>query len=623
MPLTKFDLSPDGPLSQLYQKLLWRERMKQGNLSKWVDIPNCENLLFFSQLVNELLFDYSIPSNRVSTLNSHYLCVDAINAISGIELHGVPEGTLKPIMEELYTALKKDVVFTLAAENPLNYFVKYDNSRYRRCNKVSELNYEELKKIAYAISTRYFSDNWYYESLKNNITNIVRNNQESDQQNLFRLTKSILTELINFGYSQKYIFFIMNRLFWNPREEISSSAYIDLFFKNFSLEKQEYTVVFVVNKAKVKALVKFVKDMPLVETVEQKIGSHIEKQFLRKRNDEAFLIFEEEAFDPFQAVEFERNMLEYIASFYKLCDHRFRYNIAEAKCGVYSKDEFFRIEHEVSAVSHTKMPSDRQIAESMDAAMDALKSVVSKKLYQDYSSLMNSSLFHAQALDSRFEKNQLLDFWAIFEAVLDISNKHTSDRILQVCSYLVPILKRKYIYSLFLQLANDIKNFSETDYKKIIGTASEEAEIVEKTCEFVLLDQKAIERTNFLSSCNEFPLLKERVEYYSHMLSTPASVYEFVEKHAERVRWQIMRIYRNRNLIVHNGDSMPYLGLLIENLHSYVDDFLSYSIHTISKGHDINSMCQELFSKECEWVAEFSGKKEPIDSDMISKMLAL
>ena len=81
--------------------------MKQGNLEKWTDIGKCQNLLFFSQLVGELLFDYSIPSNRISTLNSHYLCLDAISAISGIEDSGVPEGTLKPIMEELYAELKK------------------------------------------------------------------------------------------------------------------------------------------------------------------------------------------------------------------------------------------------------------------------------------------------------------------------------------------------------------------------------------------------------------------------------------------------------------------------------------------------------------------------------------
>lgn len=32
-----------------------------------------------------------------------------------------------------------------------------------------------------------------------------------------------------------------------------------------------------------------------------------------------------------------------------------------------------------------------------------------------------------------------------------------------------------------------------------------------------------------------------------------------------------MRIYRNRNMIVHNGSSMPYIDIIIENLHYYVD----------------------------------------------------
>ena len=47
--------------------------MKKGNLERWKNIDGCINLLLFSQLVNELLFDYSIPSNRVSTLNMNNL----------------------------------------------------------------------------------------------------------------------------------------------------------------------------------------------------------------------------------------------------------------------------------------------------------------------------------------------------------------------------------------------------------------------------------------------------------------------------------------------------------------------------------------------------------------------
>ena len=84
-----------------------------------------------------------------------------------------------------------------------------------------------------------------------------------------------------------------------------------------------------------------------------------------------------------------------------------------------------------------------------------------------------------------------------------------------------------------------------------------------------------------------------------------------------------MRIYRNRNLIIHNGDSMPYLALLVENLHSYVDDFLSYVIQGLSTGPDINSLCQELFAKECDWVADFSNRKAVMTADVVTKMLSI
>ena len=73
------------------------------------------------------------------------------------------------------------------------------------------------------------------------------------------------------------------------------------------------------------------------------------------------------------------------------------------------------------------------------------------------------------------------------------------------------------------------------------------------------------------------------------------------------------------NLIVYG----TIIALLVENLHSYVDDFLSYVIHGLSTGHDINSLCQELFAKECDWVADFSNRKAVMTADVVTKMLSI
>lgn len=45
--------------------------MKQGDLSQWNNIEACKNLLFFAQLVNELLFDYSIM-NAVKAIHDYF-----------------------------------------------------------------------------------------------------------------------------------------------------------------------------------------------------------------------------------------------------------------------------------------------------------------------------------------------------------------------------------------------------------------------------------------------------------------------------------------------------------------------------------------------------------------------
>ena len=55
-------------------------------------------------------------------------------------------------------------------------------------------------------------------------------------------------------------------------------------------------------------------------------------------------------------------------------------------------------------------------------------------------------------------------------------------------------------------------------------------------------------------------LIEDRLDI---VLCDGLAAYSFAEKHSDRVRWQIMRIYRNRNLIIHNADSMPYLMIFL------------------------------------------------------------
>jgi hypothetical protein len=598
--------------------------MKRGNIENWSDVSGCRNLLFFAQLINELLFDYSIPSNRISTLNSHYLCRDAMTTIETIEENGVPEGTLKPIMEELYRSLSKDITFSTRNENPLKYFLKLQsNGSYSPTQRPEDLNFEDSKKVIHALYQRYFETGWYTKALVEDVKKWVLSNKEEDLQNLFRQVKAWLTQLINGGYSAKYISYQTHRMFFPKHRNVDDINKIEEFLNLFDFRKSKYQVVFVVNKQHQQFL-KTIDDLELLDSLEAKGTSHYETKFLSKKPKERFVVFEREACDPFTAVDFSRRMISDNVSIYRLFDHNYRFDTSDLKCGVYDEEGFFyHVDEETSAVQRTKTPNKERIEEKISDVGEAINAAVRRHNVSEFFSLMNAVRAHSLSLDSDSEQNQLLDLWSIFETILDISNKHTSDRIQQVCTYLVPILKRKYVYSLFSQLANDIRNYSDDSYTNIVQGANGEFEAIKKLCEFVLLDSRKSERDTFLSACTDFPLLKERIEYYHAQLETPRKIYEFADKHSERVKWQVMRIYRNRNLIIHNGEAAPYLKLLVENLHSYVDDFLDYVIQIMSKGYNHTTMCQELFVKECEWREHFENRKAVLTPELIEEMLML
>jgi len=596
--------------------------MKRGDIGRWTNVENCRNLLFFAQLINELLFDYSIPSNRISTLNSHYLCWDAISTIKTIEKNGVPEGTLKPIIEELYRSLSKDITFSSRGEDPLKYFLKAQpNGEYKPTQNTDALTFDDSKKIVYSLYQKYFESGWYKKSLKTDIRKLVVENKEEDLLNLFRQTKSWLTQLVNDGYSAKFISIQANKHFYPRINTIDNPEIIDDFLGIFNGQEQKYQVVFRVNKQH-QRFIKTLDGVELLETLQAKGASSFEAEFLRKKNHDKFIILERKGLDPFSAAESGRHLLLDNAAIYRLYDHNYKFNKSELKCGVYNEqDYFFSISEEASAVQRAKTPRKEMFQEKLGNIETAVLESIKRKNVTEFLSLMNAIRAHSLSLDSDSEQNQLLDLWSIFETILDISNKHTSDRILQVCTYLVPILKRKYFYSLFSQLAYDIKNYSEQSYLSIVNGATDEFNEIRKLCEFILLDTRKAERDTFLISCSDFPLLKERIEYYHQQLSSPLNIYGFAAKHSERVRWQVMRIYRNRNLIIHNGKASPYLKLLVENLHSYVDDFLEHVIQNMTKGYDLTTMCQELFVQECDWRNHFENRKAVLTSELIEEML--
>ena len=222
------------------------------------------------------------------------------------------------------------------------------------------------------------------------------------------------------------------------------------------------------------------------------------------------------------------------------------------------------------------------------------------------SSFFRAIMLHAEALESKDVSNQLLNLWTAVEVLIETKRDNT-DRINAICLVLCSVLNRSYLYSQINQLVCDIE--SNTDIKidnlfALSGNAMFDKDInkVEKLALILSLDIYSKELDSLTISLEENPLLKYRVESFSkYTLKDSKSIYEYIKRHERRVRWHIMRIYRNRNMIVHDGQYMPYRDTIIENLHFYLDTLMDTIVEYYHIGLlDHESIYRNIMLEETE-----------------------
>ena len=123
-----------------------------------------------------------------------------------------------------------------------------------------------------------------------------------------------------------------------------------------------------------------------------------------------------------------------------------------------------------------------------------------------------------------------------------------------------------------VQLHKDILAVLGEVGDKFISNVSGDEQIIWKLAKVLSVSAYQKDYDILYELLEEYPLLQYRMENFSKKIFADSkSVYEELIRHKQKIRWQIMRIYRNRNMIVHNGEHMPYLDIILGNLHYYID----------------------------------------------------
>ena len=258
--------------------------MKAYSFENWVIDSKTTPFLFFIQSVEEMLFPYGHDSYKVPTLNFHFLCIEILQTIDKIENDVIDKGNMRPLFEELSAMLINDKVAEKLYGTDFYrlFYNKNDKGEYSRdCSNLnkdpgSEVSLKVIQKTLQFLVNDMTIDDKYLQTLKNEIESILNTTafEIGEAQRLSGLSRLLLTELINRGYSQEYIYSKVKERYYSDLYKIEDvSIEIDYFWNMFSFEEHKYSVTLPVKKADVKKLLNHFRGVTISDNIDKLFGN--------------------------------------------------------------------------------------------------------------------------------------------------------------------------------------------------------------------------------------------------------------------------------------------------------------------------------------------------------------
>lgn len=585
--------------------------MRFRNLGKWDDPENSSGLVFFAQMLEEMLFDFSLDTYKSSVMHTGTLCYEAVQTIEEIELGNIKSPNLGHVCLELCSSFEKDSV--AQALSPLSTeaifpSLKNPKASLKDIRTVLELLSFHLSSIKYRKKNE--------ELLREQIVG------PQTISEIRRLTRSYITTLISIGFDSKHIHSLALEFFYFGPNRISGPQCIDDFFNLFPIEKQKFDVVYRVDKI-----------FEIIAESTDPLGIQISKKFpdgfdplaskwlYAKGETVLFAIaLNRPAYDLRSASISVENSLKLCATLLTLFHHK--------------ETPSWRPKCVVRTVATNDCTKVSPQINSMHKCADLLPSAASNRLKQlindfsleknSFAKFTRSAQLHSMALSSNADENQILNLWIALESLIPSESKSDDvSNIEHIVDSLIPFLNIGYIDNLTNNLVKDLLRWNGAATRKALRTAGGR-KFTDKLVRLLVLPELATELAALEQLFGTFHLLRDRVQHFKSILATPASVTAVLDAHCIRLKWQIRRIYRTRNIIVHSGKTPNYTQSLIEHTHDFLDIVLSSLVKLASNPKSVRSVSQGFKYVELMYAAYYkslSRKGQLFDSTNINELI--
>lgn len=576
--------------------------MRFRSVKRWNIKPELAGLLFFAQRMEELLWDFTLDTHKPMALNAPYLCKEAISLLEDIEAELIEPANLKPVLEELIWSVQHDPVAKSLLDLPIDHYV---------------LTYEGVKiaeqKLRFDVLAQTLQPFRYLHQAFDQVSAQVK---AIEKKKLDSSIRTMVTTLINMGVSKQSLYKRSNDFFFGAEgQQIDDPNQINEFLKTIYPYSHEYQVYFIVSQ-----LIETVKDslkpfrIKLIDKLPDELTAIAERNSFAKSDNESYVeVGTFNGLDVISAQEKAASRLDNLSDLFTLFYHQ------------------KKISWRPQAIVKQCCLDGPVFVTLTKGAMEKPFDLPAEKASKELNRLLRNSATRGASFD-RFNRvadlhgicvstdiieNQLVTLWTSLETLIP---SHTgSSKISNVLEAMVPFLMVSYIRRLVQRFNHDLITWRRWRVKRLLNTVPdvEGPNTLHRTLALLAVQSNDKIRSELYEELKDFHLLRFRAFQLSEILSSTEKVKATLVAHEQKVRWQIRRIYRTRNLIVHSGKRPTYIHSLIENGHDYLDQIIfdvmklscgEYRASTLEQAFEISRIRHKKFMDQLTAIKTFDAQ---------------
>lgn len=544
------------------------------NLEGWSDLEALKDLLFFAQRMDELTFDYTLDSYKAPTTNCVSLIRETIDAIDRFSTTEKGKDSVTHILDEAEHRLRGNSIVKGVLDIDLDDFLN--------------VNRDDLQAMRAALSVLRgeIDQKVYIAEIFRQIRSAI---EEKQRGNIDYIAKELCTVLLNAGVSSNYLNMTVKQRFFSG-QRVESIAYLDKFLQAIVPWWHDFRVCFRVTtdaavvdettfaRFKLELTREFPFDLNKIEGNES---------FARLTDDEFFIVAEVGAHEIFSAAFQAREQVSRLHSFFGLKYHKVDFRLSEE-----AVVEQACCAHEVHFVS--------TVFNSMHFVPDSKKYAASRKLELMLEDLHlprgpDSERFfrivdvHGLSAKSGVPENQLLNIWTCLETLAPTSGAKST--INSVVTGSLPFIGLAYFYRIVRTATLDLSRWNKPRTIQALRACPIicKDDLVHQVLSLLVVQDNTDQLESLFRDLGSFELLRHRLFALRKLFTSPVAMQAKLKQHLTNVEWQLHRIYRSRNAIVHSAGKLSFTPSLVSNAHDYFDQVFSLTMDFCSGDKGFNN----------------------------------